>query len=68
MESIGSHTHTVTLAGKTTSTSSKTLGGANNGAVLRTKGAKVLQMEDIPGSDAGTGGTCLLYTSDAADE
>jgi len=57
VESIGSHTHTVTLAGSTTSTVSKTLGGANNGAVLRLKGAKVLQMEDIPGSDAGTGGT-----------
>ena len=56
VESIGSHTYTVTLAGKTTSTSSKTIGGANNGAVLRTKGDKVLQMEDIPNTDAGGGG------------
>jgi len=56
VESIGSHTYTVTLAGKTTSTSSKTIGGANNGAVLRTKGDTVLQMEDIPNTDAGGGG------------
>ena len=56
VESIGSHTYTVTLAGKTTSTTSKTLGGANNGAALRTKGDNVLQMEDIPGTDAGGGG------------
>ena len=56
VESVGSHTYTVTLAGKTTSTSSKTIGGANNGAVLRTKGDKVLQMEDIPNTDAGGGG------------
>jgi len=48
VESVGSHTYTVTLAGKTTSTTSKTIGGANNGAVLRTKGDNVLQMEDIP--------------------
>ena len=48
VESIGSHTYTVTLAGKTTSTTTKTIGGANNGAVLRTKGENVLQMEDIP--------------------
>ena len=58
VESIGSHTYTVTLAGKSTSTTSKTLGGANNGAVLRLKGAKVLQMEDIPNDiSAGSGGT-----------
>ena len=56
VESIGSHTYTVTLAGKTTSTTSKKLGGANNGAALRTKGDNVLQMEDIPGTDAGGGG------------
>ena len=56
VESVGSHTYTVTLAGKTTSTTSKTLGGANNGAALRTKGDNVLQMEDIPGTDAGGGG------------
>jgi len=56
VESVGSNTYTVTLAGKTTSTSSKTIGGANNGAVLRTKGDKVLQMEDIPNTDAGGGG------------
>ena len=48
VESVGSHTYTITLAGKTTSTTSKTIGGANNGAVLRTKGDNVLQMEDIP--------------------
>ena len=56
VESVGSHTYTVTLAGKTTSTTSKKIGGANNGAALRTKGDKVLQMEDIPGTDAGGGG------------
>ena len=56
MESVGSHTYTVTLAGKTTSTTTKKLGGANNGAALRTKGDNVLQMEDIPGTDAGGGG------------
>ena len=56
VESVGSHTYTVTLAGKTTSTTSKKLGGANNGAALRTKGDNVLQMEDIPGTDAGGGG------------
>ena len=48
----GSETHTLTLGGGVGQ-----LGGANNEAVLRMKGAKVLQMEDIPGSDAGTGGT-----------
>ncbi len=47
-ETVGSNTYTITLAGKTTSTTSKTTGGANNGAVLRTKGENVLQMEDIP--------------------
>ena len=56
VESVGSHTYTVTLAGKTTSTTSKKIGGANNGAALRTKGDNVLQMEDIPGTDAGGGG------------
>jgi len=56
VESIGSHTYTVTLAGKTTSTTTKTIGGANNGAALRTKGQNVLQMEDIPNTDAGGGG------------
>jgi hypothetical protein len=56
VESVGSHTYTVTLAGKTTSTTSKKLGGANNGAALRTKGDTVLQMEDIPNTDAGGGG------------
>tara|TARA_B100001996_G_scaffold74023_1_gene54660 strand:- start:1087 stop:6627 length:5541 start_codon:yes stop_codon:yes gene_type:complete len=48
VESVGSHTYTVTLAGKTTTSTTKTIGGANNGAVLRTKGENVLQMEDIP--------------------
>ena len=61
VESIGSHTYTVTLAGKTTSTSSKTIGGANNGAVLRTKGDNVLQMEDIPGTGAGGGGVGVYW-------
>ena len=50
--SSGSVTHTLTLGGGVGQ-----LGGANNKAVLRTQGAKVLQMEDIPGEDAGTGGT-----------
>jgi hypothetical protein len=55
VESIGSHTYTVTLAGKTAS--SKTLGGDNTAnSKLRTKGENVLQMEDIPGTDAGGGG------------
>ena len=49
----GSETHTLTLGGGIGQ-----LGGANNEAVLRMKGAKVLQMEDIPHDvSAGSGGT-----------
>ena len=50
--SRGSVTKTLTLGGGVGQ-----LGSGNNKAVLRTQGAKVLQMEDIPGEDAGTGGT-----------
>ena len=56
----GSETHVLTLGGGIGQ-----IGGENNKAHLRTKGQNVLQMEDIPGTDAGG---CLLYTSDAADE
>ena len=54
--SSGSQTHTLTLGGGIGE-----LGGDNNKAVLRTKGAKVLQMEDIPGTDAGGGGVGNFY-------
>ena len=40
----GSETHTLTLGGGV-----GIIGGENNKAVLRTKGNKVIQMEDIPG-------------------
>ena len=62
VESVGSHTYTVTLAGKTTSTISNTLGGDNTASSrLRTKGETVLQMEDIPGTNAGGGGVGVYW-------
>ena len=39
----------------------KKLGGANNGAAVRTKGNTVLQMEDIPGTGAGGGGVGVYW-------
>ena len=52
----GSVTHTITLGGGIGQ-----IGGENNQAHLRTKGQNVLQMEDIPGTDAGGGGVGNFY-------
>jgi len=49
--SSGSVTHKTVLGG-----GMGEVGGANNKAQLRTKGDNVLQMEDIPNTDAGGGG------------
>lgn len=54
--SNGSETHTLTLGGGVGQ-----LGGENNKAHLRTKGQKVLQMEDIPGTEEGGGGEGNFY-------
>ena len=52
----GSETHVLTLGGGIGQ-----IGGENNKAHLRTKGQNVLQMEDIPGTDAGGGGVGNFY-------
>ena len=54
--SSGSVTHTFTLGGGV-----GVMGGENNKAHLRTKGQKVLQMEDIPGTEEGGGGAGNFY-------
>ena len=52
----GSKTHTITLSG------SSTVGGNNNSKIqLRSKGERVIEMEDIPGTDAGGGGVGVYW-------
>ena len=53
--SSGSETHTITLGSSTT-------GGNNNSKIqLRNRGERVIEMEDIPGTDAGGGGVGVYW-------
>ncbi len=53
----GGESKTITLDGVNTTVGGTTVGGSNNSnIILKTKGEKVIAMEDLPGQEAGSGG------------